>query len=128
MSDSRYLPVCNDTKWLELRACILSSETRHWPEFRSKCLSNGYISSWDDEWHYHFINGGFKDVEWFELRLSPLANQEMISGILEIGLVVERQESAIRAYGYVPVGSSPRKLIFEDFDNVPKHLNVQQCS
>lgn len=115
MRDQKYFPVCNDTKWLELRACVLSFETEQRPEFRSKCLVNGYVSVWDTEWYYHFNEGGFKDIEWFELRLRESENREMVGGILKIGLVGERRENEIRIYGYVPNGYFPKKLTIDDF-------------
>lgn len=115
MSGQKHFSVCNDTKWLELRACVLSFETEEWPEFRSKCLVNGYVSAWDSEWYYHFDEGGFKDIEWFELRLKQPENEEIVCGILKIGLVGERRGDAIRIYGYVPNGNFPSKLTINDF-------------
>lgn len=29
-------------------------------------MDNDYVSDWDMEWHYHFTEGGFKDIEWVE--------------------------------------------------------------
>ena len=124
MSDLKYFAVCNDTKWLELRACVLSFEIEQRPEFRSKSLSNGHISAWDKEWFYHFNNGGFDDIEWFELGRKHLDNNEMISGILKIGLVGERLENALRVYGHVPHGYASRKLAPEDFGEDQTQHNI----
>lgn len=124
MSNSEYYSVCNDTKWKELRACILSFERARWPKFRSKCLTNGYISAWDREWSHHFIEGGFKDIEWFELRLRQFDDRELIDELLKIGLVGKCQENVIRLYVYVPNGFFLSKLTKEDFgeDQVQHHV------
>lgn len=114
MQYSQYYSACNDTKWLELRALVLSFSASNRPKFRSKCITNGYTSKWDGEWFYHFVDGGFKDIEWFELKFEPADCWEMLRGILEIGLVGEVRDNVLRVYGYVPNGHYKEKLSEED--------------
>lgn len=118
MEQSQYLSVCNDTKWKELRNYVVSLETEKWPKFRSKFLPTGYIHYWDSEWFYHFLDCGFKHIEWYELDFSGLDLSEFRQGIVGIGLTGEVHENIIRIYGYVPCGSVHRRLNDSDFDPV----------
>ena len=114
MQQSQYYSTCNNTKWAELRALFLSIEAAHRPEFRSKCITNGYISEWDGEWYYHFNEGGFKEIEWIELKFESVDCTDMFGGLLEIGLVGEIRDNLLRIYGYVPKGLYSRRLTEED--------------
>ena len=118
MQHSQFYSACNDTKWLELRALVLSFEAAHRPKFRSRCISNGYISEWDGEWYHHFCEGGFKDIEWIELKFKPADCINLLSGILEIGLVGEGRSNLLRIYGYVPKGVYSRRLNEEDLNAI----------
>ena len=61
-------PVLNNTKWRELQSSMygLNSDSPMW---RTRCITNGFISDWDGEWFYHFSKGGFTDIEWVELKI-----------------------------------------------------------
>lgn len=59
----------NDTKWDELRLAMYSLGDKH-PKWRTKDVESGYLSHWDGEWYYHFREGGYKTIEYVEIRVS----------------------------------------------------------
>lgn len=115
MNYPNHYSVNNKTKWLELRNFILSlSPTVEWPQFRSKYLPNGYIHSWDREWVHHFWDGGFKGIEWFELKGFHQMNSAEVDKFLKIGLAGEARKTSLRLYGYAPNGSEISLLTKDD--------------
>ncbi len=58
--------IMNDTKWDELRDCMLSLEGLA-PKYRTMCLrvqdENGYY--WDSDWFYHLPT--YKCIEWLDI-------------------------------------------------------------
>lgn len=96
--------VMNNTKWEELRRAVCNLDGLH-PAFRSKCWSNGFISEWDREWHFHFRLGGYEDIEWFEIRFDSEPQSKTMNAILaKVHVPVETIESGVRVYGYVQPG------------------------
>lgn len=94
-------PVMNDTKWRELRAAMLVLG-RSAPEWRTRDLETGHISAWDAEWFYHFAEGGYKHIEWVELRVSKPGEMSVLQAVLaEIHLPGEQIDGGFRVYGYV---------------------------
>jgi len=61
-------PLMNNTKWDELRLAMYGLEDLC-PQWRTKDVESGYISAWDGEWYYHFKNGGYKFIEWLEIKI-----------------------------------------------------------
>jgi hypothetical protein len=59
----------NDTKWDELRFAMYSLGEKP-PKWRTKDVENGYLSDWDREWYYHFREGGYKTIEYLEIKVS----------------------------------------------------------
>ena len=80
------------------------------PEFRSKCLKNGHLSGWDREWFHHFSDGGYKDIEWFELRGGSLLKPQVLAGVVDIQFVGNLRGDTLRLYGYLKNGVVAEKL------------------
>lgn len=99
-------PVLNNTKWRELQSSMygLKSES---PKWRTRCLTNGYVSDWDGGWFYHFSEGGFIDIEWVELKIDSEEQRKLVLSILQyIHLPGETTEAGYKVYGYIKEGSS----------------------
>lgn len=114
-SKSSHVPVCNDTRWRALQALVLRQPMEARPRFRTRCLTNGFVSDWDREWTYHFIEGGFSDIEWVELAFPGGLDPAQVAAVCDIGFVGERTGDALRLFGYLPRGREARKLRPEDF-------------
>ena len=102
MTASKLYPVCNTTKWQELRIAILGLPANERPEFRNETLK-GFVSTYDREWFYHFYDSDYADILHVDIR-SPTetCDQQVRELIDHIGLVVARQEPLVwRVYGYV---------------------------
>ncbi len=96
--------VMNETKWNELRLKMYSLET-HSPKWRTKDIESGYISSWSGEWYYHFEIGGFRCIEWVELKTKGSIHHELIRVELQkINLPGHEIENGFRVYGYIADG------------------------
>lgn len=37
-------------------------------QWRTKDIETGYICPWDGDWYYHFKSGGYKNIEWLEIK------------------------------------------------------------
>jgi len=99
-------PVLNNTKWRELQSAMygLNSDS---PKWRTRCITNGYISDWDGEWFYHFSEGGFTDIEWVELKIDSEEQRKLVLPILQaIHLPGEITEAGYKIYGYIKEGFS----------------------
>lgn len=77
-------------------------------------MTNDHISEWDGEWYYHFIEGGFKDIEWFELEFKTVNCAEFFGRLIQIGLIGEVRDKSLRIYGYVHDDRYTRRLTEED--------------
>jgi hypothetical protein len=105
MKHNQFYPVMNDTKWEEIRLAMYDyPNNRQW---RTKDIENGYICPWDGEWFYHFRNGGYKSIQWLEIKAET---EEIRNDILEILKSIhvpgEVFDDVIRVYGYVEIGKS----------------------
>lgn len=72
------------------------------PRWRTKSVSNGYLSNWDSEWYYHFSVGGFKDIEWLEIRVeTEQQSLEVLSILKSIHVPGIKTEFGFKVFGYV---------------------------
>ncbi|HHY72170.1 MAG TPA: hypothetical protein GX497_02885 [Bacillus bacterium] len=103
MINNQFQEVMNNTKWEEIREAMLDSPNVH--QWRTKDIETGYICPWDDEWFYHFRIGGYKCIEWLEIKTET---QEIRNEVLEVLKCIyvpgEALDDVIRVYGYVEIG------------------------
>lgn len=94
-------PVMSDTKWNELHLAMYGlGEVR--PLWRVRDIETGFESRWDGEWFYHFIEGGFKTIEWVEIQVTSPEQDAAVLSILEsIHVPGRRTENGYKIYGYV---------------------------
>jgi len=98
-------PAMNNTKWRELQQAMYALE-EHSPKWRTKCVTNGYVSNWDGEWFYHFSEGGYKDIEWVEIQAENEEHRSVIlSELRKVHVPGERTAHGFKIYGYVQDGS-----------------------
>ena len=92
-------PVLNNTKWDELRRALhdLPTKTR----FRIKTLGHSYVSNWDGEWFYHFHEGGYSDIEWAEINLTPEEQSLVIRELAVKAIPYELSEYGLKVFGYI---------------------------
>jgi len=96
--------VMNNTKWKELQKAMYELGESS-PQWRTKCLTNGFISAWDGEWYYHFSVGGFKDIEWVEIRAEDDEGKGvLLSELRKIHVPGVEIENGYRVYGYIEEG------------------------
>jgi hypothetical protein len=97
-------PVCNDTKWNELREAMLSLPAETRPKWRSLSL-NGFDRGWYDwDWSYHFFaGGGYRDLRHVDIASTDeTTDAAVLAAIRTIGLAASRLEHLVwRVYGYV---------------------------
>jgi len=103
MNENNLSSLMNNTKWKEKRNAMIGyPRTTKW---RTKDIRTGYLSEWDSEWFYHFSEGGYKTIEYLEIRFE---NQEMKSEILKLLMKVhvpgELKSESIIIYGYKEKG------------------------
>jgi hypothetical protein len=103
MKHKQYQEVMNNTKWVEIRLAMYEyPNIRKW---RVKDIETGNIGSWDGEWYYHFKLGGYKTIEWLEIKAET---EEIRNDVLEIlnsiHIPGEVLDDVIRVYGYVEIG------------------------
>lgn len=97
--------VMNDTKWKELRDAMYQMGDGS-PQWRTRCLTNGYISSWDGEWFYHFSQGGFEDIEWVEIKVGSAEQYSLVLAALrDIHVPGATTEHGFKVFGYVMEGT-----------------------
>ncbi len=111
--DTDYFSTCNATKWEELRRLALSMEPAKRPRFRSRHMDTGHLSRWDNEWFYHFRDGGYADIEYVELEFALTIDPFVADQLEAIGLVGVHEGQTVRIYGYLPHGTraSPLQII-----------------
>ena len=96
----------NNTKWRELQAAMYELRKPS-PQWRTKCIDNAYISSWDGEWYYHFSVGGYKDIEWVEIKFENEEQKNIILSALKVIHVPGCEiENGYKVYGYINEGQS----------------------
>lgn len=96
----------NKTKWQELQEAMYELNENS-PKWRSKCITNEFISEWDGEWYYHFSEGDFKDLEWVEINIENEKQKELVLEKLKAILVPGHEvENGFIVYGYIREGQS----------------------
>ena len=96
--------VMNNTKWRELQMAMINLQEKK-PYWRTRCITNGYVSNWDGDWHYHFSEGGFKDIEWVELKVKNEEQKGSVLSVLKsINLPGEVTDIGFMLYGYIDEG------------------------
>ena len=91
----------NNTKWEELRLGMYNLKQLS-PKWRTRNLENGYVSNWDGEWFYHFKIGGYKTIEWVEIKIeSDEQDKAVLDSLKEIHVPGERIEIGFKVYGYL---------------------------
>lgn len=95
----------NNTKWKEIQDAMYRLEQS--PQWRTKCMTNGYISSWDREWFYHFSEGSFEDIEWVEIKVETDQQAKLIISLLKsIHVPGIQTDIGYKVYGYAQEGNS----------------------
>lgn len=75
------------------------------PVWRTRCVTNGYVSNWDGEWFYHFSEGGFEDIEWVEIKSdNETQSKAVLLALKEIHVPGIKTEWGFKVYGYVGEG------------------------
>jgi len=92
-------PVMNDTKWEELRHGMSMLEAV--VPWRCKVLGRRYVSDWDGDWFYHFRLGGYKDIEWTELKIPPDIVEPAMDVLVRFSLPYEPSEFGVKVFGYI---------------------------
>lgn len=89
----------NNTKWEEIRLAMYN-----YPSvvmWRTKDVETGYISNWDGEWFYHFIQGGYNTIEWLEIKVNNSKFKNEILDILrKIHVPGQITDNSIFVFGY----------------------------
>ncbi|MEL6684368.1 MAG: DUF6678 family protein [Pseudomonadota bacterium] len=110
-----YFSTCNTTKWEEQRRLALSIQPAARPRFRSRHMGTGHLSSWEDEWFYHFRDGGYADIEYVELEFNQAIDPLFAYRLKAIGLVGVQHGHSLRIFGYLPHGTRalPLKVLID---------------
>lgn len=94
----------NNTKWNEIRVAMFSMESP--PSWKITCL-NGYESTADSEWFYHFSEGGYLDIQHLDILTNSVAQHAMVGTILRaIHLPGIEFKSGYRILGYADAVSN----------------------
>lgn len=100
------IPAMNNTKWNEVRLAMLDLDPT--PQWRTRDRHNGFVSSWDGEWYYHFLReGGYDSIEWVEIRPTQISQLPVVVETLrEIGVPghVHDNDNVVTVYGYFERG------------------------
>jgi hypothetical protein len=99
-------PAMNNTKWEELRAAMFALEKPS-PKWRTRILGSGFGSAWDSEWFYHFKDGGYRDLEWVEVR--PATDEQapmLLAALRAIHLPGIKTDVGYKIFGHLPEGTS----------------------
>lgn len=93
--------VMNNTKWDELRLGMYNLNELS-PCWRTKDIENGHLSNWDREWFYHFRTGGYKTIEWLEIKIENQIQREGVIIVLKTyHIPFEIIDIGYRVYGYI---------------------------
>jgi hypothetical protein len=94
-------PVMNDTKWGEIRLAMYELGDLS-PKWRTLDLENGQLSAWDGEWFYHFSVGGYRTIQWLEVKVATDEQRDAVRAALaRIHVPGESTENGFKIYGYV---------------------------
>jgi hypothetical protein len=65
------------------------------------------LSRWDGDWFYHWPHGGWRWMDWVELRLSNSQHRDAVRAILrKIRFAGEETAEGFRLYGYIRSGQA----------------------
>lgn len=105
MGFNEYQSLMNNTKWEEILLTMYN-----YPlvvRWRTKDIETGYICEWGCDWYYHFKHGGYKTIEWLEIKTD---NKKLENDVLEllrkIHVVGKVLDNSIKVYGYLKTGIS----------------------
>ncbi len=97
-------PVMNNTKWEELRLAMHGLGNLH-PQWRTKSTDSDFVSPWEGEWFYHFYAGGYKDIEWVEIKVSSSQQDAVVlSALKAIHVPGQKTDVGYKLYGYLTEG------------------------
>ncbi|WP_436190595.1 DUF6678 family protein [Pseudorhodoferax sp. LjRoot39] len=97
-------PLMNETKWNEVRLAMYQLGHLS-PQCRTLNVETGYLSAWDGEWFHHFQVGGYKTIEWVEIKVSSRAQFEAVRDALEtVHVPGEKTEHGFKVMGYARNG------------------------
>jgi hypothetical protein len=99
-------PVMNDSKWEEIRLAMyeLGELSPHW---RTLDLENGHLSAWDGEWFYHFSAGGYRTIQWLEVKVANDVQREAVrTALARVHVPGELTENGFKVYGHVMEGQA----------------------
>jgi hypothetical protein len=98
-------PIMNNTKWEELRKAMLSQVPTY--KWSSKPIDKDFIYGPDGEWFFHFMSGGYKDIEWVEIFAESSERKEHLTNILrEIHIPGKIKENSVIVFGYKKPGQA----------------------
>ena len=90
----------NNTKWDELRMAMYNLGELH-PKWRTKDVEKDYLSEWDGEWFYHFRLGGYKTIEYVEIKVSCKEMRDQVRiALSSIHVPGSETEDGFIVYGY----------------------------
>ncbi|MFD2265622.1 DUF6678 family protein [Lacibacterium aquatile] len=97
-------PVMNKTKWDELRLAMYDIEpTPGW----STLSDNGYQSTVDGEWYYHFRIGLYVDIIHVDILVDTLDQRNKVRQALKtIHVPGEETDTGFRVFGYIESGQT----------------------
>ena len=97
-------PAMNNTKWDELRLEMYALEPR--PSWSTLSI-NGYRSSPDREWFYHFREGGYEDILQLDIQVDTPAQRELVrSALKKVHVAGEESPEGFRVFGYLQDGQA----------------------
>ncbi len=75
------------------------------PSYRTRCIDNGFVSTWDHDWLYHFPIGGYKCIEWLEISCETEQEKEAVSRALKrVHVPGKAIPTGFIIYGYINAG------------------------
>jgi hypothetical protein len=96
----------NHTKWEEIRLAMYALDSDA-PRWRTRDVESRFVSLWDGDWFYHFSEGGYKAIEWLELKIETPSQEHCILEILQkIHVPVCNSHDGIKILGYVTPGEN----------------------
>ncbi|WP_425229167.1 DUF6678 family protein [Sphingomonas sp.] len=95
-------PVMNNTKRDELRLAMYAITP---PPSWSTHSTNGYRSSPDREWFYHFRDGGYELILYVDINVDSLIHRELVrSALKKVHVPGEELADGFRVFGYLEDG------------------------
>lgn len=95
-------PVMNNTKWDELRLEMYALTP---PPSWTTLSSNGHRSAPDQEWFYHFREGGYESILHLDIQVDTPVQRELIrSALKKVHVPGEESSEGFRIFGYLRDG------------------------